>query len=119
MDAYLVMKRQLRAPAVVTNEGFHPHQIGGFQKRVQWKIDCSWRNRKASDYAPDEILFCGSGGRATGDEGNEAIAERARLCEVAEVDEQRNGMAAMMWTNAWLRDAKAPNWKFLFSIARN
>jgi adenine-specific DNA-methyltransferase len=64
------------------------------------------------------ILSYNSGGRATSQELNEAIAESGKVLEVVEVDYRRNVMAGMKWTNEWLRDAEEPNREFLFLIER-
>jgi adenine-specific DNA-methyltransferase len=65
------------------------------------------------------ILSYSSGGRATSEELNEAIASCGKLVEVIELDYKRNVMADMKWTNEWLRDAETPNREFLFLIARH
>lgn len=65
------------------------------------------------------ILSYSSGGRATSEELNEVIESCGKLEEVIEIEYKRNVMADMKWTNAWLRDAEAPNREFLFLIARN
>jgi adenine-specific DNA-methyltransferase len=65
------------------------------------------------------ILSYSSGGRATADDLNTVLADNGRLLEVVEVDYRRNVMAAMKWTNEWLRDADAPNREFLFLIEKD
>ena len=64
------------------------------------------------------ILSYSSGGRATAQEVNEVINNHGKLLEVMELDYQRNVMAGMKWTNAWLRDVDEPNREFLFLIEK-
>jgi adenine-specific DNA-methyltransferase len=64
------------------------------------------------------ILSYSSGGRATSAELHEAMCACGTVQEVVELDYKRNVMAAMKWTNEWLRDAEAPNREFLFLIKR-
>ena len=72
----------------------------------------------ASTRAKYVILSYSSGGRATSEELNRAIASSGKLLEVIELDYKRNVMADMKWTNEWLRDAEEPNREFLFLISR-
>ncbi|MFH1158685.1 MAG: DNA adenine methylase [Pseudomonadota bacterium] len=65
------------------------------------------------------ILSYSSGGRATAVELNEALRDVGKIIEVIELDYRRNVMAAMTWTNEWLRDAQEPNREFLFLIKRS
>ncbi|MEP6673103.1 MAG: DNA adenine methylase [Chthoniobacter sp.] len=68
--------------------------------------------------APHIILSYSSGGRATAEELHEVISSVGRVVEVLEIDYRRNVMAGMRWTNAWVRDAEAPNTEFLFLIEK-
>jgi adenine-specific DNA-methyltransferase len=62
------------------------------------------------------ILSYSSGGRATADELNEVLCRSGNVLDVIELDYRRNVMAAMKWSNEWLRDAESPNREFLFLI---
>jgi adenine-specific DNA-methyltransferase len=64
------------------------------------------------------ILSYSSSGRATARELNEVIQASGRLIEVVEMDYRKNVMAAMRWTNEWVRQAEAPNKEFLFLIEK-
>jgi adenine-specific DNA-methyltransferase len=65
------------------------------------------------------ILSYSSGGRATAEELNEAIASAGNLLEVLEVDYRKNVMAGMRWTNEWVSEAETPNKEFLFLIEKS
>jgi adenine-specific DNA-methyltransferase len=64
------------------------------------------------------ILSYSSGGRATAEELNEAIAKCGKVEELMEIDYKQNVMAGMKWTNEWLRDAVKPHREFLFLIRK-
>ncbi|MDC3958613.1 DNA adenine methylase [Polyangium jinanense] len=64
------------------------------------------------------ILSYSSGGRATAEQLNDAIAQIGRLLEVVELDHRKNVMAGMRWTNEWVRDAERPNREFLFLVEK-
>ena len=68
--------------------------------------------------APWIILSYSTGGRATAEELNLAIESCGRVREVLEMDHRENVMAAMKWTNEWLRDAAVPNREMLFLIEK-
>ncbi len=80
-------------------------------------VDAIHRLLKATT-AKHIILSYSSGGRATAAELNEALCDVGKIIEVIELDYRRNVMAAMTWTNEWLRDAQEPNREFLFLIKR-
>ena len=65
------------------------------------------------------IMSYSSGGRATAGELHEVIAANGKLLDTVEVTYKKNVMAAMRWTNEWLRDANLPNREFLFLIEKN
>lgn len=65
------------------------------------------------------ILSYSSGGRATADELYDVIRRHGRVIEVVELDYKKNVMAAMKWTNEWLRDADTANREFLFLIEKD
>jgi adenine-specific DNA-methyltransferase len=64
------------------------------------------------------ILSYSSGGRATSEELNDAIAASGRVIVVEEIDYKKNVMAGMKWTNDWIRDAEEPHREFLFLIEK-
>ncbi len=64
------------------------------------------------------LLSYSSGGRATAEELNEVIKSNGHIVDTVEVDYKRNVMAAMKWTNEWLKDAQEPNREFLFLIRK-
>jgi adenine-specific DNA-methyltransferase len=64
------------------------------------------------------ILSYSSGGRATAEELNDAIAASGRVLVVEEIDYKKNVMAGMKWTNDWIRDAEEPHREFLFLIEK-
>ena len=64
------------------------------------------------------ILSYSSGGRATAEDLYDLLHANGRVIDIMELDHRRNVMAGMKWTNAWLRDAGAPNREFLFLIDR-
>ncbi|MCS1411579.1 MAG: Modification methylase FokI [Verrucomicrobia subdivision 3 bacterium] len=64
------------------------------------------------------VLSYSSGGRATAEELNEVIQENGTLIDTVEVAYKKNVMAAMKWTNEWLREAEEPNREFLFLIRK-
>ncbi len=64
------------------------------------------------------LLSYSSGGRATAQELNAAIASVGELLEVIEIDYQRNVMAEMRWTNEWVNDAREKNKEFLFLMRK-
>jgi len=62
------------------------------------------------------ILSYSSGGRATAGEINSMLSHCGEIVDIIKVDYKRNVMSNMKWTNEWLRDAKSPNFEFLFLI---
>lgn len=64
------------------------------------------------------ILSYSSGGRATAEELNTVLRNNGDILDIVEVDYKRNVMAAMKWTEQWVRDAEAPNREFLFLLEK-
>jgi len=64
------------------------------------------------------ILSYSSGGRATAEDLNDAIATSGRVLEVEQIDYRKNVMAGMKWTNDWIREAAEPHREFLFLIEK-
>ncbi len=65
------------------------------------------------------VLSYSSGGRATANELCDVMRRHGRVIEVVELDYKKNVMAAMKWTNEWLRDAEQENREFLFLIEKD
>ncbi len=65
------------------------------------------------------LLSYSSGGRATAEDLHASISKTGEIVELVEVDYKRNVMAAMKWTNDWIRDIDEPNREFLFLIANS
>ena len=64
------------------------------------------------------ILSYSSGGRATAEELHEILTQSGKMLEVVKVDYRRNVMAAMRWTNEWVRDDEQNNYEYLFLIGK-
>lgn len=64
------------------------------------------------------ILSYSSGGRATAEDLNDAIATSGKVIEVEEINYRKNVMAGMKWTNDWIREAEEPHREFLFLIEK-
>lgn len=64
------------------------------------------------------ILSYSSGGRATAKDLHEILNASGSIKKVVEVDYRRNVMAAMKWTDEWLRDTDEPNREFLFLVEK-
>ncbi len=64
------------------------------------------------------ILSYSSGGRATAEELYEILTHSGTILEIEKVDYRRNVMAAMRWTNEWIRDDEKDNHEYLFLIER-
>lgn len=64
------------------------------------------------------ILSYSSGGRATAEELDQVLRRHGRLVDVVEIDHRQHVMAAMKWTNHWLREAEQPHREFLFLLEK-
>lgn len=64
-------------------------------------------------------LSYSSGGRATAEELNSILTDNGELLKVIKIDHKKNVMAAMKWTDDWLRDIEEPNREFLFLLEKN
>ncbi len=64
------------------------------------------------------LLSYSSGGRATAEELNEVITRNGEIVDSAKIEYKKNVMAAMKWTNEWLRESSDPNKEFLFLIRK-
>lgn len=65
------------------------------------------------------ILSYSSGGRATAEDLHAILNASGSIRKVVEVDYRRNVMAAMKWTDEWLRDTEEPNREFLFLLEKH
>lgn len=63
-------------------------------------------------------LSYSSGGKATASELNDILNRHGKIIKTIELDYKKNVMAAMKWTNEWLRDAEEPNREFIFLIEK-
>ena len=64
------------------------------------------------------VLSYSSGGRATAQELEAAIASAGKLREVLEIDYRQNVMGGMRWTREWVREAEKAHCEFLFLIEK-
>jgi adenine-specific DNA-methyltransferase len=64
------------------------------------------------------ILSYSSGGRATAEELSEVLNAHGTILEVEEIDYKKNAMAAMKWTNDWIKETKEKNLEFLFLMRK-
>ncbi|MBI3649846.1 MAG: DNA adenine methylase [Acidobacteria bacterium] len=64
------------------------------------------------------ILSYSSGGRATAQELQDAIAGTGQIIEAMEIDYKRNVMGGMRWTHEWVREVDGTNKEFLFLIEK-
>lgn len=64
------------------------------------------------------ILSYSSGGRATAENLFEILENAGKIIDFVKVDYKQNVMAAMRWTNDWIREAEKKNQEFLFLIEK-
>jgi Adenine-specific DNA methylase len=64
------------------------------------------------------VLSYSSGGRAMASELREVMNSHGKLIAVEEIDYKKNVMAAMKWTNDWVKDSEEKNKEFLFLMAK-
>ncbi len=64
------------------------------------------------------ILSYSSGGRATAKNLFDILENAGKIIDFVKVDYKQNVMAAMRWTNDWIREAKKKNQEFLFLIEK-
>ncbi len=64
------------------------------------------------------ILSYSSGGRATAANLYEILAQAGKIVEVQKINYRQNVMAAMRWTNDWIRENEKPNQEYLFLIEK-
>jgi adenine-specific DNA-methyltransferase len=66
----------------------------------------------------DTSSFLRVGGRATAKELNDVLRSSGRIVEIREIEYRKNVMAAMRWTNDWVRDTEDRNREFLFLVRK-
>ncbi len=76
-------------------------------------------NLLAKTNAKHIILSYSSGGRATAANLFEILENAGRIIDFVKVDYKQNVMAAMRWTNDWIREFEKKNQEFLFLIEKN
>ncbi len=64
------------------------------------------------------ILSYSSGGRATAENLFDILEKSGKITDLVKVDYKRNVMAAMRWTNDWIKQVEQPNQEFLFLIEK-
>jgi adenine-specific DNA-methyltransferase len=64
------------------------------------------------------LLSYSSGGRATAESLFEILENAGKIIDFVKVDYKQNVMAAMRWTNDWIRKAEKKNQEFLFLIEK-
>lgn len=64
------------------------------------------------------ILSYSSGGRATADELGQVLESAGEIEDFISVDYKKNVMAAMRWTNDWIREVDEPNKEYLFLLRK-
>jgi len=65
------------------------------------------------------ILSYSSGGRATANELNEVLNNYGQIVDVRKIDYKKNVMAAMKWTNDWVKDTEEKNYEYLFMLEKH
>ena len=93
-------------------EEFRKNEAGGFIA-----VDVI-RRMLQNTKARHIILSYSSGGRATAQELQDAIASAGELREVLEIDFRQNVMSGMRWTQEWVREAEKSHREFLFLIEK-
>lgn len=64
------------------------------------------------------VFSYSSGGRATAAELSEVMSGYGTILEIEKIDYRKNVMAAMKWTNDWIRDVEESNQEFLFLMEK-
>jgi adenine-specific DNA-methyltransferase len=64
------------------------------------------------------ILSYSSGGRATANELNDVLNSYGKIIEVKKIDYKKNAMAAMKWTNDWIKESEEKNYEYLFMMEK-
>jgi adenine-specific DNA-methyltransferase len=64
------------------------------------------------------MLSYSSGGRATASELHEVIAGYGKIVEIEKIHYKKNVMAAMKWTNDWIKETDVQNYEYLFLMQK-
>jgi adenine-specific DNA-methyltransferase len=64
------------------------------------------------------ILSYSSGGRATANELSEVLNGYGKIIEVEKISYKKNVMAAMKWTNDWIKETDENNTEYLFLLEK-
>jgi adenine-specific DNA-methyltransferase len=64
------------------------------------------------------ILSYSSGGRATANELNEVLNCYGKILEIEKINYKKNVMAAMKWTNDWVKETDEDNFEYLFLMEK-
>jgi adenine-specific DNA-methyltransferase len=64
------------------------------------------------------VFSYSSGGRATAAELSEIMGAYGTLLEIEKIDYRKNVMAALKWTNDWIKDVEENNKEFLFLMEK-
>jgi len=64
------------------------------------------------------ILSYSSGGRATAGELYEVLNSCGKIIELEKINYKKNVMAAMKWTNDWIKETEEDNYEYLFLMKK-
>jgi adenine-specific DNA-methyltransferase len=64
------------------------------------------------------ILSYSSGGRAAANELNDVLNTYGKIIDIKKIDYKKNVMAAMKWTNAWIKESGEKNYEYLFLLEK-
>jgi adenine-specific DNA-methyltransferase len=64
------------------------------------------------------ILSYSSGGRATAAELNDVLNGYGKIIEIEKINYKKNVMAAMKWTNDWIKEIDENNFEYLFLMEK-
>ncbi len=64
------------------------------------------------------ILSYSSNGKATAENLYEILEKAGKIIAVQKINYKQNVMAAMRWTNDWVRESETPNQEYLFLIEK-
>jgi adenine-specific DNA-methyltransferase len=64
------------------------------------------------------ILSYSSGGRATAAELNDVLNGYGKIIEIEKINYKKNVMAAMKWTNDWIKETDENNFEYLFLMKK-
>jgi adenine-specific DNA-methyltransferase len=64
------------------------------------------------------ILSYSSGGRAPAQELHDVFNSYGKIIEIEKINYKKNVMAAMKWTNDWVKDTEEDNFEYLFLMEK-